>query len=89
MTCSGVPLHGAVEIEKTPARHCRQFKLSDGMNWTTAVEKLTGASAAMTVKAAQDAAKAAVLCGEKMVTELLLLKAISELEDGSDERERD
>ena len=38
----------------------------------------------MTVKAAQDAAKASVLSGEKIVTEKLLLKAISELKRASE-----
>ena len=58
-------------------------KVVDQMDWTVVVERLSGASAAMTVKSAQDAAKAAVLCGEKVVTESLLLKAITELNHGN------
>ena len=84
-----VPLPGAAEIEMLLRTTLSSVKLSDGIKWTKPVEKLTGASAAMTVKAAQDAAKAAVLRGEKVVTESLLLKAISELEHGNDARERD
>ena len=84
-----VPLPGATEIEKLLRTILSSVKLSDGMKWTKVVEKLTGASAAMAVKAAQDAAKAAVLRGEKVVTESLLLKAISELVHGTDARERD
>ena len=84
-----VPLPGVAEIEKLLRTTLSSVKLSEGLNWATAVEKLTGASAAMTVKAAQDAAKAAVLCGEKLVTESLLQKAISELRQGSDDRERE
>ncbi len=84
-----VPLPGTAEIEKLLRTTLSSVKLSDGLNWTKAVEKLTGASAAMTVKAAQDAAKAAVLRGEKVVTESLLLRAISELEHGNDVRERE
>lgn len=81
-----VPLPGAAEIEKLLRTTLSSVKLAEGMNWTAAVEQLAGASAAMTVKAGQDAAKAAVLCGEKVVTESLLLNAISELKHGNGER---
>jgi hypothetical protein len=44
------------------------------------VDKLSGSSAAMVVKAAQDAAKAAVLNGNKGITQAHLEQAISELQ---------
>jgi hypothetical protein len=54
-------------------------KVAERISWDSLVKHLAGSSAAMTVKAAQDAAKAAVLSGEKIVTETLLKKAISDL----------
>ena len=52
---------------------------SQQVSWDCVVEALSGASAAMVVKAAQDAAKAAVLGGQKIVTEAHLNNAIAEL----------
>jgi ATP-dependent 26S proteasome regulatory subunit len=49
------------------------------INWERIVDQLSGASAAMVVKAAQDAAKAAVLGEKKGVTESHLLQAVAEL----------
>jgi hypothetical protein len=49
------------------------------MPWNAIARSLKGAAAAMVVKAAQHAAKAAVLAGKKVVTDTLLKKAISEL----------
>ena len=73
-----IPLPGPQEIEKLLSTTLSAVKCADRINWELLVKQLAGASAAMTVKAAQDAAKAAVLCGEKIVTEPLLKKAISE-----------
>jgi SpoVK/Ycf46/Vps4 family AAA+-type ATPase len=63
-----VPLPSAEEIHK-----------AEMINWDRVVEQLSGASSAMVVKAAQDAAKAAVLGEKKGVTESLLLQAVAEL----------
>jgi SpoVK/Ycf46/Vps4 family AAA+-type ATPase len=81
-----VPLPGAEEIEKLLRMTLSSVKVAERINWTNVVEQLSGASAATTVKAAQDAAKAAVLCGEKIVTESLLLKAVGELKHGKGDR---
>ena len=56
-----------------------QGSAEPGANWDRIVEQLSGASAAMVVKAAQDAAKAAVLGEKKGVTESLLLQAVAEI----------
>jgi SpoVK/Ycf46/Vps4 family AAA+-type ATPase len=74
-----VPLPGSTEVEELLRMTLSAVRLSDRISWRSLVNELSGASAAMAVKAAQDAAKAAVLCGEKIVTEALLMRAISEL----------
>lgn len=73
-----VPLPGAVEIEKLLRMTLATVKLAEPISWAKLVEKLTGASAAMVVKAAQDAAKAAVLSGKQLVTQADLLQSIAE-----------
>jgi ATP-dependent 26S proteasome regulatory subunit len=73
-----VPLPGAVEIEKLLRVTLATVTLAEPISWHTLVEKLTGASAAMVVKSAQDAAKAAVLSGKKVVTQADLLQSITE-----------
>ena len=77
-----VPLPGTVEIEKLLRMTLATVKLTQPINWTKLVEKLIGASAAMVVKAAQDAAKAAVLSGKQLVTQADLLQAITEQRRG-------
>ncbi|MEQ8786648.1 MAG: AAA family ATPase [Pirellulaceae bacterium] len=84
-----VPLPGPEEIEKLLRLTLSSVRLSDRINWRVVVDELGGASAAMAVKAARDAAKMAVLCGEKIVTETLLLKAVSEIRHGNGERNPD
>jgi ATP-dependent 26S proteasome regulatory subunit len=54
-------------------------KLGEMINWEKIVDQLSGASAAMVVKAAQDAAKAAVLRRKKSVAESDLQEAVAEL----------
>lgn len=73
-----VPLPGPVEIERLLRMTLATLKLAEPINWAALVEHLTGASAAMVVKAAQDAAKAAVLSGKQLVTQANLLQAITE-----------
>jgi len=78
-----LPTPGPKEIEGLLKTTLSAIKLADRTDWQSLVKKLSGSSAAMTVKAAQDAAKAAVLSGEKIITEKHLLKAISELRDSN------
>ncbi len=74
-----IPLPGPDEIDKLLRMTLSAVKVSERMSWDGVIHALSGASAAMVVKAAQDAAKAAVLSGEKLVSEVLLMKAIGEL----------
>ncbi len=78
-----VPLPGPKEIEKLLRLTLSSVHVAELVNWEALVRQLSGASAAMAVKAAQDAAKAAVLSGEKIVSESLLRNAISELRHGN------
>lgn len=75
-----VPLPGQEEIEKLLKMTLSAVQVSERIAWNRVIEKLAGASAAMVVKAAQDAAKAAVLGGQKIVTELHLKSAVAELQ---------
>tara|TARA_R110002049_G_scaffold263231_2_gene439435 strand:- start:5678 stop:6685 length:1008 start_codon:yes stop_codon:yes gene_type:complete len=74
-----VPLPGRKEIDELLRMTLSAVKVANKINWKHVIDQLIGSSAAMTVKAAQDAAKAAVLSGEKLVSETLLLKAVKEL----------
>lgn len=74
-----VPLPGPAEIEKLLKMTLSAVQVSERIPWKCVVEELSGASAAMVVKAAQDAAKAAVLSGQKIVTETQLKNAVAEL----------
>jgi SpoVK/Ycf46/Vps4 family AAA+-type ATPase len=74
-----VPLPGPEEIRKLLQLALSSVSLIELVNWDRLVTQLSGASAAMVVKAAQDAAKAAVLGGRKGVTEAHLQQAIAEL----------
>lgn len=74
-----VPLPGAEEIEKLLRMTLCAVKLSEPIDWQALVNQLSGAAAAMVVKAAQDAAKAAVLGGREVVGESNLRAAIAEL----------
>lgn len=75
-----VPLPGSEEIDKLLQMTLSSVNVAKSKKWTNVVAELTGSSAAMTVKVAQDAAKAAVLSGQKIVTESLLLNAVKELD---------
>lgn len=54
-------------------------KVDETIHWQSLVNQLRGATAAMVVKAAQDAAKTAVLAGREAVTESYIRAAIPEL----------
>lgn len=84
-----VPPPGSGEIDKLLKTTLSSVKCADHIDWQRVVKQLQGASAAMTVKAAQDAAKSAVLSGEKIVTEKLLAKAISELKHANNDVRQD
>jgi SpoVK/Ycf46/Vps4 family AAA+-type ATPase len=75
-----VPLPGEEEIEKLLRMTLSSVMLAEPINWTELVERLAGAPAAMVVKAAQDAAKAAVLAGRKVVTQSHLEQGVAELQ---------
>jgi SpoVK/Ycf46/Vps4 family AAA+-type ATPase len=73
-----VPLPGPGEIKKLLRMTLSSVKLAEPIEWSRLVDHLAGASAAMVVKAAQDAAKAAVLGGREFVTQANLQQAIVE-----------
>jgi SpoVK/Ycf46/Vps4 family AAA+-type ATPase len=74
-----VPLPGPEEIRKLLQLTLSSVRPAELINWDRMVEALAGSSAAVVVKAAQDAAKAAVLRGHKRITEADLTQAITEL----------
>jgi SpoVK/Ycf46/Vps4 family AAA+-type ATPase len=84
-----VPLPGKEEIRKLLQMTLSSVRPTEFINWDRMVDQLVGASAAMVVKAAQDAAKAAVLNGKKGVTESHLEQAISELRKNQDLKSTD
>ncbi len=79
-----VPLPGPGEIRKLLQITLSSVRPTVFINWDQMVDKLSGSSAAMVVKAAQDAAKAAVLNGNKGITQAQLEQAISELRRNHD-----
>lgn len=74
-----VQLPGPEEVEKLLRMTLSAVKAAEPINWQRLVDQLRGAPAAMVVKAAQDAAKAAVLGGRQVVTESNIREAIAEL----------
>ncbi len=74
-----VPLPGPTEIAKLLRMTLSAVRLSEPFDWDGLVESLMGAPAAMVVKAARDAAKAAVLTHKKTVTESNIREAVAEL----------
>jgi SpoVK/Ycf46/Vps4 family AAA+-type ATPase len=73
-----VPLPGPSEVERLLRMTLSSVPVDDHLNWHAMVEALSGASAAMVVKAGRDAAKAAILKGKKTVTEAHVREAIAE-----------
>jgi SpoVK/Ycf46/Vps4 family AAA+-type ATPase len=74
-----VPLPGPEEVEKLLRMTLSAVELAESINWQRLVEQLSGAPAAMVVKAAQDAAKSAVLGGRRVVAESNIREAVAEL----------
>ena len=60
-------------------------ELATDVKWDVLVNSLDGLSAALVVKAAQSAAKAAVLTGAKEVSQSHLLESIAELKQQVEE----
>jgi SpoVK/Ycf46/Vps4 family AAA+-type ATPase len=75
-----IPLPGRVEIEKLLRMTLSSVRTERPIVWHQLVSRLEGSSAAMVVKAAQDAAKAAVLAGGQALSQSGLLRAIEELQ---------
>lgn len=75
-----IPLPGPAEIEKLLRMTLATVGMEKNIYWDQLVTKLTGSSAAMVVKAAQDAAKAAVLAGGLSLSNDRLIQAIDELQ---------
>jgi SpoVK/Ycf46/Vps4 family AAA+-type ATPase len=75
-----VPRPGLVEIERLLRLSLSAVKVAEPIDWSRLIASLEGSSAAMVVKAAQDAAKAAVLSGYKLVGQNHLEMAIGELQ---------
>lgn len=73
-----VPPPGPKETEQLLRMTLASVEVDRDLDWHAMVRELSGASAAMTVKASRDAAKAAVLNGRKAVTEAQLREAIVE-----------
>jgi SpoVK/Ycf46/Vps4 family AAA+-type ATPase len=78
-----LPLPGRHEIERLLKLTLSAIRVCGRVEWEKVVTTLTGFSAAYVVKAAQDAAKAAVLVGRKSVEQNDLLRAIGEIRKGS------
>ena len=75
-----LPLPGPVETEKLLKLTLSSIRMERPIVWEKLVSRLEGSSAAMVVKAAQDAAKAAVLAGGQALSQDRLLQAIEELQ---------
>lgn len=75
-----IPLPGPAEIEKLLKLTLCSVRMDRPIAWEALVAKLEGSSAAMVVKAAQDAAKATVLAGCQSLSQGMLLKAVEELQ---------
>ena len=75
-----VPLPGRSEIKKLLKITLSSVRMDKAIDWEQLVTKLEGSSAAMVVKAAQDAAKATVLAGRQSLSHDKLLQAVEELQ---------
>jgi len=80
-----VPPPGPREIKKLLRLTLSAVPVDDHLDWDCLVRSLSGAPAAMVVKAARDAAKAAVLHGRKTVLQDQLESAIRETRRQKDE----
>jgi SpoVK/Ycf46/Vps4 family AAA+-type ATPase len=74
-----IPLPGREEVKELLEMTLSSVQVREPIDWERIVSVLAGASAAMVVKTAQGAAKAAVLSGRLVVTEIHLENAIADL----------
>jgi SpoVK/Ycf46/Vps4 family AAA+-type ATPase len=77
-----VPPPGAREISKLLRLTLSGVNVTEPVDWEQIVRSLLGESAALVVKVARDAAKAAVLAGHSGVTEAHLRQAVAEIRLG-------
>jgi SpoVK/Ycf46/Vps4 family AAA+-type ATPase len=75
-----IPVPGKAEIEKLLKMTLSSVRTDDTIAWGPLIARLEGSSAAMVVKAAQDAAKATVLAGREFLSQDKLLKAVDEVQ---------
>jgi SpoVK/Ycf46/Vps4 family AAA+-type ATPase len=73
-----IALPGPDETERLLQMTLSAVRVSEPINWRRVATMMSGLSAAMVVKTAQDAAKAAVLSGSMIVTETHLKNAIAD-----------
>ena len=74
-----IPYPGKEEVQRLLRHTLSGVNVEKNINWPSIVEALLGRSAAQVVKVAQDAAKAVVLNGEKLVQENHLQAACRDL----------
>jgi SpoVK/Ycf46/Vps4 family AAA+-type ATPase len=74
-----VPIPGEAEIENLLRLTLSSVLVADNLDWRPIVKSLAGLSAAAVVRSAQNAAKATVLTGQKIVTANYLKTAVAEL----------
>ena len=77
-----VPPPGPEEIEKLLKLSLSAVQVAAQVDWPSLVADLEGQPAATVVKVAQDAAKAAVLSGYKVITPEHLQSAVADLHHG-------
>jgi SpoVK/Ycf46/Vps4 family AAA+-type ATPase len=74
-----VPPPGEAEVENLLKTTLSPIRVTEDLDWRPIVRSLCGMSAAVVVKAAHDAAKAAILGGQKIVSAGHLKTAVTEL----------
>jgi SpoVK/Ycf46/Vps4 family AAA+-type ATPase len=82
-----VPPPGPGEIEKLLKHSLSGVQVAEKVDLRELAKTLTGQPAAMVVKVAQDAAKTAVLAGQKIVTPAHLKQAVSDLQRSASDRD--
>lgn len=82
-----VPTPGEAEIGNLLKLTLSAVTVAENLDWRPIVNTLLGSSAATVVKAAHNAAKAAVLTGQKVVTANHLKAAIAELKCDKEEKD--
>ncbi|ASN00801.1 ATP-binding protein [Xanthomonas citri pv. mangiferaeindicae] len=75
-----IPLPGKIEIERLLKMTLSSVRMDRTIAWDPLIAQLEGSSAAMVVKAAQDAAKATVLANRQSLSQDKLLRAVEELQ---------